>query len=1020
MAVLHGGWLGDRFVLWAEAWQPCEPQSVAEMAAHPYAIAVSELERWCQKYGLGSLTGSAATEVLLSIPSQLKKETVLPFLSGQDIPAEALLWPWRISGLSLEAAIAGQWLATLPLGSAEDHPWLGPDLRFWSHIYRWAQSLLARGRFYPALESSDRGLTATWLPLFNQAGDRQRFDRYSQQLPFSQFCYQAIESAAACPWQPQPQDQLLQVLQRWLTARLQVAIASGTVVSADLLAAWQRSLAKGEPLELEDGEANRLQTAIDRWLLPVQNGAAQAWRMALRLVPPQLEERRWQLEFGLQAATDPDRFWPASLLWQDPLPPGVPDQAQELLLRGLGQACRLYPQLQTSLATACPEFHPLTTAEVYQLLKQVIPQWQEQGIEVQLPPGLRGQGRHRLGVEVSANLPSDRPSVGLEALLQFRWELSLGGQRLTKAEVERLAALETPLVEINGDWIEVRQQDIESAREFFRKRKDQPNLTLADAIAIASGESPNIGRLPVVNFEAAGLLEEALAVFQGQRSPAALPAPPTFQGELRPYQERGVGWLTFLQRFGIGACLADDMGLGKTIQLLAFLLHLKHSGELTRPVLLVCPTSVLGNWEREVQKFAPELRWRLHYGPDRAQGKALATALKDCDLVLTSYSLVARDQKAIAAIDWQGIVLDEAQNIKNDQAKQTQAVRAIAQSPTQKPRFRIALTGTPVENRLSELWSIVEFLQPGHLGTKPFFQKRFVAPIERFGDADSLTALRQRVQPLILRRLKTDRSIIADLPEKQEMTVFCPLVQEQADRYQQLVTEALDNIEASEGIQRRGQILALLTRLKQLCNHPSLLQEKPKLDSHFGDRSAKLQRLLEMLAELTDAGDRALVFTQFAGWGRLLQQFLQEQLGREVLFLSGSTKKGDRQQMVDRFQNDPQAPAIFILSLKAGGVGLNLTKANHVFHYDRWWNPAVENQATDRAFRIGQRRNVQVHKFVCAGTLEEKIDQMIASKQALAQQIVGSGEDWLTELDTNQLRQLLILDRSAWVEEEEP
>jgi SNF2 family DNA or RNA helicase len=332
-------------------------------------------------------------------------------------------------------------------------------------------------------------------------------------------------------------------------------------------------------------------------------------------------------------------------------------------------------------------------------------------------------------------------------------------------------------------------------------------------------------------------------------------------------------------------------------------------------------------------------------------------------------------------------------------------------------QFRIALTGTPVENRLTELWSIMDFLNPGYLGPKNFFQRRFATPIERYGDTASLKTLKSLVQPFILRRLKTDRSIIQDLPEKQEMTVFCGLSAEQAKLYQQAVDAALASLEEARGVQRRGQILALLTRLKQICNHPALFLQEASLG--LKGRSAKLQRLDEMVEELVAEGDRALIFTQFAEWGKLLQRHLASHLGYEALFLYGGTTKAQREAMVDRFQHDPAAPRLFILSLKAGGVGLNLTRASHVFHFDRWWNPAVENQATDRAFRIGQTRNVQVHKFVCNGTLEERIHDMIESKKSLSEQVVSDGEAWLTELDTDQLRTLLLLDRQSIIDEED-
>lgn len=456
--------------------------------------------------------------------------------------------------------------------------------------------------------------------------------------------------------------------------------------------------------------------------------------------------------------------------------------------------------------------------------------------------------------------------------------------------------------------------------------------------------------------------------------------------------------------------VANNILCHNTIQYIAFLLQLQEQGRLEQPTLLVCPTSVLGNWEREVKKFGPTLKVLVHHGDKRAKDKAFVKAVKGKDLVITSYPLAYRDAKALQSISWRGVVLDEAQNIKNAESKQSQAVRQMQAG------FKIALTGTPVENRLSELWSILDFLNPGFLGTRQFFQRRFAIPIEKYGDRDSLQSLRSLVQPFILRRLKTDREIIQDLPEKQEMNVFCGLSTEQAALYQQLVDESMVEIEESEGIQRRGKILTLLMKLKQICNHPAhYLKEK---DLGQSQRSGKLQRLVEMLEEAVSEGDRALIFTQFAEWGKLLQPNLSQQLGCETLFLYGGTSKKQREEMIDRFQHDPQGPPIMILSLKAGGTGLNLTRATHVFHFDRWWNPAVENQATDRVFRIGQTRNVLVHKFVSTGTLEEKINDLIESKKQLAEQTVDAGEQWLTEMDTDQLRNLILLDRSAVIDEE--
>jgi SNF2 family DNA or RNA helicase len=399
-----------------------------------------------------------------------------------------------------------------------------------------------------------------------------------------------------------------------------------------------------------------------------------------------------------------------------------------------------------------------------------------------------------------------------------------------------------------------------------------------------------------------------------------------------------------------------------------------------------------------------------HYGPRRpSTPAALKTKLEGVDLVLTSYGLLQRDSDVLHSLDWQGVVIDEAQAIKNSSARQSQAARDLAR-PLKQSRFRIALTGTPVENRVSELWALMDFLNPKVLGEEEFFRQRYRLPIERYGDMASVRDLKARVGPFILRRLKTDRSIISDLPEKVELSEWVGLSPEQVKLYRRTVEETLDAIARAPVGQKHGQVLGLLTKLKQVCNHPALMLKETEVGDGFSARSAKVQRLEEIVEEVIEAGDRALLFTQVAEWGHLLRVHLQKRFHQEVPFLYGSTSKAERQAMVDRFQEDPRGPQLFLLSLKAGGVGLNLTRASHVFHIDRWWNPAVENQATDRAYRIGQTSRVMVHKFITSGSVEEKIDRMIREKSRLAEDIVGSGEEWLGGLDPGQLRDLVALE----------
>ncbi|MBD6616006.1 ATP-dependent helicase [Komarekiella sp. 'clone 1'] len=961
------------------------------------------------------------------------------------------LQPWRVEGFCLNPTAAMKFLTSVPLNAANgEDAFLGGDLRFWSQVARWSLDLISRCKFLPTIQrQSDDSIAAKWQVLLDSAVDGTRLERFSVKMPLACRIYQgdgeAISSSSshlAVDLPTKPQELLLGFLNSTIDAQVREMVGSQPIVEAKVMASlpsavrqWLQSLTSASDTVNTDAVGvERLEAALKAWTMPLQYQLTlkTLFRTCFQLRSPEPGETDWILAYFLQAADNPEFLVDAATIWNNPVEQLVYenrtiDQPQETFLRGLGLASRLYPVLAPSLETEYPQSCRLSPIQAYEFIKSVAWRLEDSGLGVILPPSLanREGWANRLGLKITAETPKKKQeSLGLQSLLNFQWQLGIGGQTISKAEFDRLVALNSPLVEINGEWVELRSQDIKTAQAFFASRKDQMALSLEDALRLSTGDTQVIEKLPVVSFEASGALQELIGALTNNQAMsttgyayAPLPTPTGFQGQLRPYQERGAAWLAFLERWGLGACLADDMGLGKTIQFIAFLLHLKEQDALENPTLLVCPTSVLGNWEREVKKFAPTLKVLQYHGDKRPKGKAFVEVVKKHDLVITSYSLIHRDIKSLQSIPWQTIVLDEAQNVKNPDAKQSQAVRQL------EAKFRVALTGTPVENRLQELWSILDFLNPGYLGKRQFFQRRFAMPIEKYGDTASLSQLRALVQPFILRRLKSDREIIQDLPDKQEMTVFCGLTAEQATLYQKVVEESLAEIESSEGLQRRGMILALLIKLKQICNHPAQYLKQATLEQH---NSAKLLRLEEMLEEVLAEGDaygaakagRALIFTQFAEWGKLLKPHLEKQLGREIFFLYGSTSKKQREEMIDRFQHDPQGPPIMILSLKAGGVGLNLTRANHVFHFDRWWNPAVENQATDRVFRIGQTRNVQVHKFVCTGTLEERIHDMIESKKQLAEQVVGAGEEWLTELDTDQLRNLLLLDRSAVIDED--
>ncbi len=724
------------------------------------------------------------------------------------------------------------------------------------------------------------------------------------------------------------------------------------------------------------------------------------------------EMRCWRVNFKLQALDGSNEWLDVNSIWEDcgsstTILKRKLASRREHLMADLARAGEVFPLIEDALKEEAPAGMDLTTLEAHSFIRDCVPLLEARGFGVRLPNWAIRQ-ENRLGMRLHLN-PSDGGDVsgrlGLGSLVDFEWRVAVGDTQLTIEDFERLRASKAPLVQLHGEWVYLDAEAAQRAARFLANRR-KGRMTLGQALRAASGADDLDVGLPVYGIDASSWLDRLLSG-AGSAQVEKISQPEGFEGDLRPYQLRGLEWLAFMDRVGIGACLADDMGLGKTIQLIALLLHEKNRGKNDGPTLIFAPMSVVGNWHREIERFGASLRVFVHHGPERLSDEAFVRAVGETDVVITTYALGHRDLETLNRIEWHRIVLDEAQKIKNPSAAQTIAIRSLLST------YRIALTGTPVENHLSELWSIMEMLNPGILGSAGDFRRRFAVPIERLGDKHRSEQLKSLIRPFVLRRVKTDPDVEADLPEKMEMRVFCNLTAEQAALYEQIVSNTLGEVEVATGIRRRGVILAALTKLKQICNHPAhYLRDGTELD----DRSGKCERLVEMLEEVIAEGDSALIFTQFREMGNLLVKLLTERLHSEILFLHGGSSASQRQSMVDRFQDPESKVRLFILSLKAGGLGLNLTAANHVFHFDRWWNPAVEEQATDRAYRIGQTRRVQVHKFVCIGTIEDRIDRMLAEKVALAESIVGSGDDWLTSLSTEELRQYLTLSSNVVAE----
>ncbi|MFI6446361.1 SNF2-related protein [Kitasatospora sp. NPDC050543] len=732
-----------------------------------------------------------------------------------------------------------------------------------------------------------------------------------------------------------------------------------------------------------------------------------ALRLCFRLLEPLGPEEGWQVELLLQAVDEPSLLVPAAELWSaGPALAALGRKTAHPLdefAAELDRATHRWPALCRSLRTTRPRAVQLDRAGALDFLRTAAPALTQAGFGVLLPTWWRR--RPRLGLALSVRTPAPGAvetarQVDRDVIVAFRWQAALGTVTLTQQELADLAAAKQGLVRVRGQWTEVDTDQIAAALAFLTDRADglMPTTQL---LRTALDPDATVCGLPVTAVDAQGPLGDLLA---GRALPVpATPLPGDFGATLRPYQERGLAWLRSLAGLGLGAVLADDMGLGKTVQTLALLATEQAEG-VTAPTLLVCPMSLVGNWQREAARFAPGLRVHTHHGGERLTGDGLREAVQGADLVITTYGLVQRDVEELRSITWRRVVADEAQYIKNSATAQSRAVRSLPVSA-----HRVALTGTPVENRLSELHAVLDFANPGLFGSAARFKERYAIPVEQHRNAAVAAELQRRTAPFVLRRHKSDPAIAAELPAKQEMTLWCNLTAEQAGLYQAVVADLLHRVQGIRGVERRGTVLAAIGKLKQACNHPAQLLHD---GSALGDRSGKVARLEAVLAEALAEGDRSLVFTQYAEFGALLQPHLAERLGEEVLFLHGGVPRRRREELVARFQA-PDGPRVFLLSLKAGGTGLNLTAANQVIHLDRWWNPAVEEQATDRAFRIGQRRDVQVRRFVCVGTVEERIAELIDAKRALADAVVGEGEHWLTELSADALRELVSLSADA-------
>ncbi len=1020
MKVLHCAWLpeaGDGFIQAGDLWLWAEDETVRDSShgrRHPRHLPKAELLTLLEQ--TLQLSVSAYARRFDCAPQQL----LLPTAAGLPLPAPefeqaddaelplAALQCWEVDAYRQIRPIhqLGE-LRFLVFCQGTDLR-LGSDFLFWHYFTQSLKSIILRDRFIPALvyraTSEGYELHGAWEIVS---------DDYEQLL--REAAVLMPEACAAADGQLYARDSLLKhcaevLVQRMVSQGVSAKKVEGKLRGTLVEAACQE-LQSRQPWQSGEG-------------LPVYQGW-QAWRRKLaarrgeagftllfQLQEAGTEYEPWRLEMLVAPRQDPSlqvtlaRYWTLDEEVRQNFTQQCGAGFDQSLLLALGQAARIYAPLWAGLDEAQPSGIDLSLEDAFAFLQEDAWVLEDAGFTVLVPAWWTPQGRRRAKIRLQGGGPSAsganrRNTMDLPHMMTYRYDLALGDEAVDPVEWSSLVESKSPLVRFRGRWLALDREKMREMLDFWRRhRHDTTGMSLPDLIRKAAEDTE------FFEIEPRHALAEMLGKLRDHRrlEPAANPS--GLEAQLRDYQKRGLAWVAFLESLGLNGCLADDMGLGKTVQVLARLIQEREGQAGLRPTLLIAPTSVIGNWRREIERFSPSLKAFIHHGAVRVRdAEAFKRACLDFDVIITSYALARRDEKILSAIRWRRVVLDEAQNIKNPSSAQSKAVLKMTAD------YRLALTGTPVENRLLDLWSIFNFLNPGYLGKQSQFRQRYELPIQRDNDPRRAEMLKRLIEPFVLRRVKTDPEIIRDLPDKLENRQFCHLSKEQASLYEAVVREVEQRLGEAEGINRQGLILSTLTRLKQICNHPAQFLHDGSVFA--GDRSPKLERLCDMLGDVIGEGESALVFTQFAEAGGQLERHLRERLDCPVFYLHGGVPAAKRERMIAEFQDAETGPGVFILSFRAGGVGITLTKANHVFHFDRWWNPAVEDQATDRAFRIGQRKNVFVHKFITMGTLEERIDRLIEEKKQVAALIVGNDESWLAQLDNETFKQLIALNRMA-------
>ncbi len=990
--MIHGGWLGEHFFLWGEKLHRKKFDQLASFQ-YPFLVPAFELKLALYRHDPASFYGTfvETEKAVIDVPLTERKfispaGEMTVYQAQQDMST----YSFPIEGVLLSVDELISLSLQFDIWEREEDLMISEDLRYWITVLKETRSQIIAGNFQPS-PSGQWQLSSfrhrEWLDALPTVSFSLRrasayIQAHSNKENVSDLFKQVINQMSDASIRSLLDEESMQVIyQEWTNS------------VDDELKPSILALAHSEQIDVSLSEQ-----AFKQRLGTVK---VEPFKSALALHEPDRRDGEWNLSICVV-----DRQHPSQMIEMTELERGEhPWRSNPIsqLKKDLQELKQQLPELK-SLSVSNPIIgvdseaaYELFTSH-HQLVKSI-------GFHLIVPKWMNEKRKLKVELKMDGGNESgwSEPLLDWQSLASFTYNVAIGDQTISAEEFEQYVKGSKPFIYANGEWVSWDPALASKLQTYLKSTLG--SASYFEALKLEQDIDPNLTEDLNIEWEISWneALEESLKALYTE-SPPPITIPSTFEGELRPYQHQGASWISQLRKAGFGGCLADDMGLGKSIQTIVYMLHtfFHQDSAHHKPFLLICPTSLIYNWENECRKFAPDLRVFIHHGQSRLNEFSEAE-LMNWDLVITSYQLAVRDVEPFSEVSWNGLILDEAQHIKNVDTKQRRAIKQL------RATHRLALTGTPIENRLKELWSLIDVLNPAFLGSFQHFQEAFIKPIERDRDQEQVNTLQKLIHPFILRRKKSDEVLELGLPEKQEQIHKVTLSVEQAALYQAVVDDILSKLSTVSQLERRALILKSLTKLKQVCNHPAQFLKTDDVSQHD---SNKWDDLFDLIEEIHKKKEKVLIFSQYKEMGRLIAEELKRRYQKDVPFLHGSLTRPKRQEAIERFQSDPEVTA-FVLSLKAGGVGLNLTAANHVIHYDRWWNPAVENQATDRAFRIGQTKNVTVHKMMTTGTLESRIDIMLTQKQALADQVLTAGDQKVTELSNDEIYDLIHLTSSA-------